>query len=301
MGLDLRGIKISIIGGYNRDIYLMQDLVKLGASVTAVGFHPCPELEQVHLVDNLEAAIFKAQVLILPMGGTDLEGNIKTMDPDITLRLSPEIAATIPEGVIVIIGFARDFVKEWANRYKWKLFEIAKMDLVAILNSIPSAEGAIQMAMEKLPITIHGSNSFVLGFGRVGKTLARMLNGIGARTTVVARKRPDLARVLEMGYRPLHLSELHQHIHEADVIFNTIPALILDHKLLSLMNKDALIIDLASSPGGTDFTAAKKMGLQAILAPSLPGLVAPKSSGKILAQVIPQLILREVPHDIFRE
>jgi len=301
MGLDLRGIKISIIGGDKRDIYLMQDLVKLGASVTAVGFHPCPELEQVHLVDNLEAAIFKAQVLILPMGGTDLEGNIKTMDPDITLRLSPEIAATIPEGVIVIIGFARDFVKEWANRYKWKLFEIAKMDLVAILNSIPSAEGAIQMAMEKLPITIHGSNSFVLGFGRVGKTLARMLNGIGARTTVVARKRPDLARVLEMGYRPLHLSELHQHIHEADVIFNTIPALILDHKLLSLMNKDALIIDLASSPGGTDFTAAKKMGLQAILAPSLPGLVAPKSSGKILAQVIPQLILREVPHDIFRE
>lgn len=301
MGLDLRGIKISIIGGDQRDIYLMQDLVELGASVTAVGFHPCRELDQVHLVDNLEAAISKAQVLILPMSGTDLEGNIKTLDPDITLRLSPEIAATIPEGVIVIIGFARDFVKEWANKYKWKLIEIAEMDLVAILNSVPSAEGAIQMAMEKLPITIHGSNSFVLGFGRVGKTLARMLQGIGARTTVVARKRPDLARVLEMGYRPLHLSELHQYIHEADVIFNTIPALILDEKLLSLMNKDAVIIDLASSPGGTDFTTAKKMGIQAILAPSLPGLVAPKSSGKILAQVIPQLILREVPHDIYRE
>lgn len=270
MGLDLRGIKISIIGGDKRDIYLMQDLVKLGASVTAVGFHPCPELEQVHLVDNLEAAIFKAQVLILPMGGTDLEGNIKTMDPDITLRLSPEIAATIPEGVIVIIGFARDFVKEWANRYKWKLFEIAKMDLVAILNSIPSAEGAIQMAMEKLPITIHGSNSFVLGFGRVGKTLARMLNGIGARTTVVARKRPDLARVLEMGYRPLHLSELHQHIHEADVIFNTIPALILDHKLLSLMNKDALIIDLASSPGELILLLLKKWGYRLFWRPVYP-------------------------------
>ncbi|MFY9140990.1 MAG: dipicolinate synthase subunit DpsA [Thermacetogeniaceae bacterium] len=301
MGLDLRGIKISIIGGDKRDIYLMQDLVKLGASVTAVGFHPCPELDQVHLVDTLEAAISKAQVLILPMGGTDLEGNIKTMDPDITLRLSPEIAATIPEGVILVIGFARDFVKEWASKYKWKMIEIAEMDLVAILNSIPSAEGAIQMAMEKLPITIHGSNSFVLGFGRLGKTLARMLHGIGARTTVVARKRPALARVLEMGYRPLHLSELHQFIHEADVIFNTIPALVLDHKLLSLMNKNTLIIDLASSPGGTDFTAAKRMGIQAILAPSLPGLVAPKSGGKILAQVIPQLILREVPHDIFRE
>lgn len=299
MGLDLRGIKIAIIGGDRRDIYLMQELVKLGASVSAVGFSPCPELNQVRLVDRLEAALHKAQVLILPMGGTDSEGNIKTLDQDITLRLSPEIAATIPEGVLVIIGFARDFVKEWAHKYRWNMIEIAEMDTVAVLNSIPSAEGALQLAMEKLTITIHGSNSFVLGFGRLGKTLARMLQGIGARTTVVARRRSDLARAIEMGYRPLHCNQLHQSIFETDVIFNTVPAMILDEKLLSLLNKDTLIIDVASSPGGTDFTAAKRLGIQAILTPSLPGIVAPKTSGKILAQVIPQLILREVPHEYF--
>lgn len=299
MGLDLRGIKIAVIGGDRRDIYLMQDLIKLGASVSAVGFSPCPELSQVRLVDRLEMALHKAQVVILPMGGTDLEGNIKTHDHDITLRLSPEIAAIIPEGVLVIIGFARGFVKEWALKYRWNMIEIAEMDTVAVLNSIPSAEGALQLAMEKLPITIHGSNSFVLGFGRLGKTLARMLQGIGARTTVVARKRSDLSRVIEMGYRPLHCSQLHQSISEADVLFNTIPAMVLDEKLLSLLNNDTLIIDIASSPGGTDFSVAKRLGLQAILTPSLPGIVAPKTSGKILAQVIPQLILREVPHEYF--
>ena len=299
MGLDLRGIKIAVIGGDRRDIYLMQDLIKLGASVSAIGFSPCPELSQVRLLDRLETAIYKAQVLILPMGGTDLEGNIKTLDEDITLRLSPEIAAAIPEGVLVIIGFARDFVKEWAHKYRWKMIEIAEMDTVAVLNSIPSAEGALQLAMEKLQITIHGSNSFVLGFGRLGKTLARMLQGIGARTTIVARKRSDLSRAIEMGYRPLHCSQLHQSISEADVIFNTIPAMILDEKLLSFLNKDTLIIDIASSPGGTDFSVAKRLGIQAILTPSLPGMVAPKTSGKILAQVIPQLILREVPHEYY--
>ena len=299
MGLDLRGIKIAVIGGDRRDIYLMQDLIKLGASVSAIGFSPCPELSQVRLLDRLETAIYKAQVLILPMGGTDLEGNIKTLDEDITLRLSPEIAAAIPEGVLVIIGFARDFVKEWAHKYRWKMIEIAEMDTVAVLNSIPSAEGALQLAMEKLQITIHGSNSFVLGFGRLGKTLARMLQGIGARTTIVARKRSDLSRAIEMGYRPLHCSQLHQSISVADVIFNTIPAMILDEKLLSFLNKDTLIIDIASSPGGTDFSVAKRLGIQAILTPSLPGMVAPKTSGKILAQVIPQLILREVPHEYY--
>jgi len=299
LGLDLRGIKIAVIGGDQRDIYLMQELIKLGAAVTAIGFSPCPELNQVCLVDRLETALLKAQVLILPMGGTDSEGNIKTLDQDVTLRLSPEIAVTIPEGVLVIIGFARDFVKEWSLKYGWKMIEIAEMDTVAILNSIPSAEGALQIAMEKLPITIHGSNSFVLGFGRLGITLARMLQGIGAKTTVVARKRSDLSRAGEIGYRPLHCSQLHQSISEADVIFNTVPAMILNEELLSLLNKDTLIIDIASSPGGTDFTAAKRLGLQAVLTPSLPGIAAPKTSGKILAQVIPQLILREAPHEYF--
>ncbi|MDD2555271.1 MAG: dipicolinate synthase subunit DpsA [Syntrophaceticus sp.] len=301
MGLDLRGFKIAVIGGDQRDIYLMQELVKMGASVSAIGFSPCHELNQVQLVDRLEIAIHNVQVLILPMGGTDTEGNIKCLDQDITLRLSPEIAAAIHEGVLLIIGFARDFVKEWALKYKWNMIEIANMETVAIMNSIPSAEGALQWAMEKLPITIHGSNSYVLGFGRMGKTLARMLHGIGARTTVVARKRSALFRAFEMGYSYLHISQLSQRISEADLIFNTIPAMILDEKLLSYLNKDTLIIDIASSPGGTDFTAAKRMGIQAILTPSLPGLVAPKTGGKILAQVIPQLILKEVPHEYLRE
>jgi dipicolinate synthase subunit A len=302
MGLDLRGIKIAVIGGDTRDIYLMQELIRLGASVSAVGFSPCPELSQVHLVNRLETALNNdVQVLIFPMGGTDSEGNIKSLDQDITLRLSPEIAANIPEGVLLIIGFARDFVKEWALKYKWNMIEIAEMDTVAVMNSIPSAEGALQWAMEKLPITIHDSDSFVLGFGRMGKTLARMLHGIGAKITVVARKRSALSRAFEMGYGCLHISQLSQRISEADVIFNTIPAMILNEKLLSYLDKDTLIIDIASSPGGTDFAAAKRLGIQAILTPSLPGLVAPKTGGKILAQVIPQLILREVPHEYLRE
>jgi len=75
-----------------------------------------------------------------------------------------------------------------------QLIETANLDELAILNSIPSAEGAIQMAMDATKITIHGSASFVLGLGRFGTTLARMLHGIGAQVTGVARKPSDLAR-----------------------------------------------------------------------------------------------------------
>ncbi|MGB9791508.1 MAG: dipicolinate synthase subunit DpsA [Thermacetogeniaceae bacterium] len=299
MGLDLRGIKVAVIGGDRRDIYFMPELVRMGADVTAVGFPACPELEHVNLTRDIKTALKNVQVVIFPMSGSDPHGNIKTLDDNCHIQLNDSIAELISPGTLVIIGFARDFLKKWAENHRWRLIEIGEMDSVAILNAIPSAEGAIQIAMEKLPITIHDSNSFVLGFGRLGKTLARMLHGIGAHVTVVARKRSDLARAFEMGYRPVVFSRLQQHVGEADIIFNTVPALVLDENILMAMKKDVLIVDLAAAPGGTDFAAANKLGINAILAPGLPGIVAPKTSGKILAQVIPQLILREIPPEYF--
>lgn len=295
MGLDLSGVKVAVIGGDQRTVYLMTDLIKMGAHVKAIGFPNSVKLQQVHLEQSIEDVLLDVQVVIFPMQGTDLQGNLKTLDENCPLQFTAQVAEKIAPGTLVIIGFAREPVRNWAARYHWKLVEIGEMDSVAILNAIPSAEGAIQMAMERLEITLHDSKSFVLGFGRLARTLARMLHGIGARVTVVARKRSDLARAFEMGYQSLMFTQLCQAIPEADVVFNTVPALVLDEKVLAQMRQDCVIIDLASAPGGTDFAAASRLGINAVLAPGLPGLVAPKTSGKILAQVIPQLILRELP------
>ena len=105
-----------------------------------------------------------------------------------------------------------------------------------------------------------------MGFGRVGRTLARMLQGLGAVTTVCARKPADLARIAEMGFNGVAFTEIAPLIGKAEIIFNTIPAMILDQGMLKYCNKGALIIDLASAPGGTDFQAAEELGIKAILA-----------------------------------
>ena len=63
-------------------------------------------------------------------------------------------------------------------------------------------------------------------------------------------------------------------------------------KLLLAMQPGALIIDLASGSGGTDFAAAEKLGLAAVHALSLPGKVAPQTAGELLARAYPQLIRR---------
>ncbi|MDA8228270.1 MAG: dipicolinate synthase subunit DpsA, partial [Desulfitobacterium hafniense] len=199
-----------------------------------------------------------------------------------------------PKKVPVFIGWARPALKSAVEVLGLRLIETANLDELAILNSIPSAEGAIQMAMESTNITIHGSQCFVLGLGRSGWTLARMLNGMGARVTGVARKQPDLARASEMGLRPVHFSDLEDEISKAEIIFNTVPKLILDRVMLEKVAREAVIIDLASIPGGTDFDFAQTLGITARLAPGLPGIVAPKSAGRILAQVYPQLIVRHL-------
>ena len=97
-----------------------------------------------------------------------------------------------------------------------------------------------------------------------------------------ARKYADLAMIEGHGYEPLPLDNLKDHIHEFDIIFNTIPSLI--------FKKDALIIDLASKPGGIDFDAAKAYGLKVIWALSLPGKIAPVSSGAIIKDTIMNII-----------
>ena len=102
-----------------------------------------------------------------------------------------------------------------------------------IPNAVPTAEGAIEIAIAETPFTIHGSKSLVLGYGKIGKILSKDLYALGAQTYVEARKYADLAMIEGHGYEPLPLDNLKDHIHEFDIIFNTIPSLILDDEILA--------------------------------------------------------------------
>jgi dipicolinate synthase subunit A len=161
---------------------------------------------------------------------------------------------------------------------------------VAIYNSIPTVEGAIMMAIQHTDFTIHGSQVAVLGLGRVGMSTARGFQALGAKVKVGARKSEDLARITEMAMAPFHINELANNMIDVDIVINTIPHQVLTASVLAKMPVHTLVIDLASKPGGTDFRYAEKRGIKALLAPSLPGIVAPKTAGKILANALSKLI-----------
>ena len=171
--------------------------------------------------------------------------------------------------------------------------DILENEYFTIKNTVPTAEGAIAKAIELTEINIDKSNIMVLGFGRVGKTLCYKLKNLGANVYAEARKERDLAWIDVFGYNAIPLEKINENICKMDIIFNTIPELILDKSKLILMNEKTLIIDLASKPGGVDFESANKMGIKAILYSGIPGKIASEYEAELIKEVIYKEIKRK--------
>ena len=191
-----------------------------------------------------------------------------------------------------VFGGQLDKLPKMEIWYKVRKYDYFQRESLAVENAVPSAEGALEIAMRELPVTINGSRCLVAGYGRIGKVLARMLSSLGALVTVSARKPEDLAWIKLNGFRSVKTAEI-RNSGCYDVIFNTIPSIVFDAQTLSLVAEDALVIDLASAPYGVDFEAAKRLNIKTILASGLPGKVAPQTAGIIIKNAIYQMIREE--------
>ncbi|MDF9407302.1 MAG: Dipicolinate synthase subunit A [Pelotomaculum sp. PtaB.Bin013] len=290
---NLDGITVAVIGGDARYLDMIEELLASGIRVNVMGLPVKTGTSGVVLSSSLVQCMNGVKAVVLPILGIDDKGFLHCVLSEQTLTLKEEIMATLPADTLVFTGLAGALLKQMTTSLGLRLVELMNLDEVAILNSIPSSEGVVQMAMEMLPITIHGSSAFVIGFGRTGRTLARLLSAMGAQTGVVARKNADLARIVEMNLRPVPFAEMKSCLGEADMIFNTVPAPVLTEDILTGITSGTVIIDLATAPGGTDFHAAERLGIKAVLAPSLPGRVAPKTAGRILAEAITRYLAEE--------
>jgi dipicolinate synthase subunit A len=287
MKADLEGYRVAFFGGDRRELEVADRFARLGAAVRCVGL-PWPD--DVSWVGNVAEEVAQwANVLVFPVGGTDEFGNVLytiTNGVQPPPRITEELLRRVQPGAVLFIGKAQPFLRRACREREIALVEFRERDDFATRNAVPSAEGAIQMAMEHTAITLHQSRAFVIGYGRVGSVLARMLTGLGAITHVVVRSALDLARVYAGGHLPVASHDLSRRIAEADVVFNTAPALVLHEGVLQHARPDLVIIDIASAPGGTDFAAARRFGIRAYLAPGLPGIVAPRTAGQIVADTL---------------
>lgn len=184
----------------------------------------------------------------------------------------------------------------WAQAFdhrKARVFDLYGSEPLTTANAVPTAEGAICLATEHSPITLHGANCLVLGYGRVGKILAAKLQALSAHVTVALRKAPDQALAEALGLATDRISVYSRGLEQYEFVFNTVPAEVLTGEQLARLDKSCVLLELASAPGGFSRTQCEALGLTCCHAPGLPGKYAPKTAGILYAQSILTLLQKE--------
>ena len=276
--------KISIIGGDLRIVKLAEMLAKEGAEVFTYALENAEMQEDVNKCKTLSETIEKADIVLGPI---PFSSNNKLINsPFSDEKIEVEKLLKMLTGKTLIAGSIKPDVLDMAKENDIKVIDILKREELSVLNAISTAEGTIKIAIEETPKNLHGSNILIMGFGRIGKVLSNMLKGIGAKVACEARKTSDLAWIKAYGYEPIPIANLKENLNRFDIIINTIPYIILDKDNLENVKRDALVIDVASNPGGVDREAIKEQKIKFIWALSLPGKVAPVTSAEFIKETL---------------
>ncbi len=286
-----REIKIGVIGGDTRQLSAAHKLAEEGFSVYCFGtpkkdgryngFTECT---------NLEACVSGCAAVVLGVPYSSDGKWLNCPPEDYAISVKALLCTMIP-GQLLLGGRLDKNLYEAAKKHSVKAIDYFTSEELTVLNAIPTAEGAVEIAMKELDTSLRDARMLITGFGRVAKVLAHTLKGLGCDVTVTCRRKSESAWCRVYGYGFLPLDALDDNADGYDVIFNTVPATVFTRELLS--NTDAVIIDLASAPGGVDADAAGELGVRVIRALSLPGKVAAKTAGEIIAGSVCDILTEE--------
>lgn len=190
-----------------------------------------------------------------------------------------ELLRRVPKGITVIGG---NLDQELWNGYRTE--DLLKDPYYLTKNAAITADCALKVAAPLLKSTFADSPALILGWGRIGKCLARMLSALGCPVTVAARKASDRAILEALGYKAADFPEIPSILTRHRVLFNTVPNLPLHSDIVDNW-ENGIAIDLASEPG--------MQGKSVIPARGLPGKYAPESSGKLIADTILRVLKEE--------
>lgn len=275
--------KILIAGGDLRQIYCAQRLAeKYDTAIT--GFdekYIVPDCK-LNIVSPTSTAAYDYAVLPVPPLGEEELLNTPCSEEKVSVK---QIKAMIKPKGIIFAGRVDDKLRSLFRGMT--VYDYMDREELSLLNAIPTAEGAVQIAMEELPVTLSGLKILIVGGGRIGTALINILKGFGADITVAVRNARGTAKARIAGVNSCCTNNMDT---DYALVFNTVPSMIFSREQLKAFGKNTLFIDLASKPGGIDFEAAAELGIKAIWALGLPGKTAPITSGEIIADTVSGII-----------
>ncbi len=286
----MKSSRYLIVGGDDRLVELAAIFEKNGMNVSTYGMDKV-EIKNIRNHSNMEEALENSDVIVctVPFSKDVYKINSKYSSTDIEIE---EFFKKLGKGRTLILGAINNYSKELAVKYGIEYFDYYNDEAYQILNAIPTAEGALSIIINETRETLFGSKVLVLGYGRIGRLLSEYLKDLRASVYVEARKDSDLAWINARGMNAVPIKELPLYLGEMDVVVNTVPAMMLDRRMLDLVKRDAFLLDLASTPGGIDFACAAEKGIKTIHALGIPGKVACRSAAVYIYDTI-QKILRD--------
>lgn len=274
--------KILIVGGDRRFI-LLGNALKKENEVFFLGFEK--ETSVSPKIDFSEAKLYDYDYIMLPLPAFKKDNVLNSPYSDLNLGFF-DILSLVKRNSFIFGGKLPSEFCALLRERKADYADYYQREDLTLSNAFLTAEGAVSIAVSESDFSLIGSKILILGNGRIGKALSHILMGFGAKLAVSARKSADFSFIRSNGLEALNTADVKPRLSEFDVIFNTIPKMILGAHELSEVKNGAVIIDLASAPGGVDFQFAEKNKIKAIHALGLPSKISPKTASEIILEAV---------------
>lgn len=278
-------MKVAVIGGDLRQCYLARTLADKGYSVSVYDLI-CTDIVtaagKTDAADKADTA-YKADIVIADTIDNAVKDCVAVVLPTPVTDKWSHVAEFLSEEVLVF-GWN---VTPVFNHFKVHDFRV--MNEVALRNAVATAEGTLAEAIKHGSVNISGSRCLIIGYGRCGREIAAIFRAVGAHVTVADRNKDKREDAVFHGMDACGIFEREDYS-EYDFVINTVPARVIGRREIDKLNKDVVIIDIASVPGGTDFVYCKEQGIKAVHCLGLPGKYSPKTSGEVLGIAVAGII-----------
>lgn len=284
----MKSSRYLIIGGDDRLVELAEIFERNGMNISTYGMDKV-EIKNVENYLSLDAALENSDIVVCPIPFSKDVHKVNSKYSSVDIEIE-ELFKKLEPGKKLILGAINNYSKELAKKYGIEYVDYHKDEGYQILNTIPTAEGALAIIINETRETLFRSKILVLGYGRIGRLLSEYLKNLNAEVYVEARKDSDLTWINARGMKAVPIEELPLYLGEMNTIVNTVPAMMLDCGKLDLVKKDVFILDVASTPGGIDFSYAAEKGIKTVHALGIPGKIACHSAAVYIYDTIQKIL-----------
>lgn len=171
--------------------------------------------------------------------------------------------------------------------------DLMEDEQVAQENALVTAEAVAAEILKVSGYSIRTQKVIVTGYGRCGRAVANLLQAMGANVTVLARSQAARKAAKADGHNASDFAYAADEAYGTYTVVNTVPDVVVTETMIRELPKEAVIIDIASAPGGVDRSMAEAYKIPVIHALGLPSRYTTRTSAKILADAIQRQML---PH-----